>query len=140
MRVCLYLGTSSTSLNNYVNAGFVTPNTSTQTFTAGLSSLAGNTTFYYQIQFYDSSNGAIFYGSAANFTTLLPAATTGSASSITASSAIVSGTVNPQGTFRPVTFYWGTSSTSLNNYVNAGYVTPNTTTQTFSAGLSEFGQ
>jgi nucleoside diphosphate kinase len=129
-------GSSSSNLNNSDYAGEVTPNSTVQTFTAGLSGLASGTTFYYQVQFYDSDNGASFYGSIANFTSLMPIATTGVASGKTASAGIVKGTVNPQGSAGQVYLNWGTNSSALNNSVGVGYVTPNSTTQPFTAEIS----
>jgi len=122
-------------LNNSVYAGNVTAGTTVQKFTAGLSALASHTSFYYQIQFHNSDNGISIPGAVVKFTTLQPVVTTTSASSVTAKSANLSGTVNPGGSPGSVYFFWGTSPGSLNYSVLAGNVTPGSTVQQFNAWM-----
>ena len=78
-----------------------------------LTGLTTGTTYYFQVQGTNSAgstNGAIN-----SFTTMsagiLPVATTGSASSISSTTAVVSGSVNPSGAETHVIFAYGTSST-----------------------------
>src|SRR3954471_7112162 len=76
---------------------------------ANLTSLSDGTTYHYRVV--ASNSAGTSHGSDAVFTTLaLPDVTTGTASGISASSATLSGTVDPNG--RPTTFYfeYGTST------------------------------
>ncbi|HET9155010.1 MAG TPA: hypothetical protein VFN85_12975, partial [Solirubrobacterales bacterium] len=73
-----------------------TPYAGTTTVSAGLSALQPNTTYHFRLAA-SNSNGVASYSSGETFTT--PAAVvTGQASNVTAASATLSGTVNPDGT------------------------------------------
>jgi hypothetical protein len=47
----------------------VSANSSTQSFNSSLGSLNSNTTYYYQMVFYDANNGALQHGATLSFTT-----------------------------------------------------------------------
>jgi hypothetical protein len=68
--VYFYWGTSPTALGNSCGVAYVTANYSTQPFSCPLSSLASNTTYYYETVFYNSGNGSYAYGPVVSFTTL----------------------------------------------------------------------
>jgi phosphodiesterase/alkaline phosphatase D-like protein len=86
--------------------------TATVGVSANLSGLTAATKYYYQVQATNSAgptNGAIL-----SFTTaaaMKPSATTGAASSVTATTATIAGSVNPNGTDTHFVFAYGTSST-----------------------------
>lgn len=109
-------GASPSSLNQStpLTAG---PTGQTDTaVSAALSGLSPSTTYYYQLNIV--SGGQTYSGSVQSFTTAAapaqtPTVTTGSASQITGSGALLAGTINPNGpqavTYR---FAYGTSSTN----------------------------
>ena len=80
--------------------------------TTNASGLAGNTNYYFQLVA-TNANGTT-NGSILSFTTTsigqLPVVTAGSATQVTASSATIAGTVNPNGTDTHYTFWYGTNS------------------------------
>ena len=81
---------------------------------ANLTGLAAGTTYYYQVQATNSAGttyGAIgsFITTSANATP--PTATTGAASSISAKTAVIAGSVNPNTADTHMVFAYGTSST-----------------------------
>ncbi|OGU27792.1 MAG: hypothetical protein A2X66_07410 [Ignavibacteria bacterium GWA2_54_16] len=85
--------------------------TSAISVTANLSGLNQNRKYYYRVVAQNS--GGTSSGSALSFTTTppLPAVTTASASSITSTTAVLNGTVNPSGALTAASFEWGTIST-----------------------------
>jgi hypothetical protein len=84
--------------------------TSTTPLSANLSGLTAGTTYYFQAVAQNSSGTT--NGTINNFTTLGPAnVTTGSASSITGTTATLGCTVNPNGADTQVWFLYGTNST-----------------------------
>ena len=86
--------------------------TSTSSVSAKLSGLTDGTTYHYRLV--ATSSAGTSHGGDAVFTTLaVPDVTTSSASSITASSATLNGTVDPNG--RSTTFYLDRKSTRLNS-------------------------
>ncbi len=101
---------------------------------AGLTGLRPGTTYHYRL---DASNGAgSAHGTDAVFTTTVPPdATTGTATGITASSATLNGTVDPNS--RDTTFYfeYGTS-TSYGSKTAAKNAGSATTAQAESAGIT----
>jgi phosphodiesterase/alkaline phosphatase D-like protein len=104
------LGSTTTSISAGSGA-------SAESVSASLSGLAPNTTYYYRLS---ATNGSgTVNGSEGTFTTGVavqaPVVTTGSASSVTTSSATISGTVNDEGQATTYHFEWGTSSTSYSN-------------------------
>jgi len=64
----------------------------------------------------DANNGAYTYGGTLSFLVPLPKMLTEAASSITSDSAVLNGTVNPNGSPGYVYLYYGTSATTLNSY------------------------
>jgi hypothetical protein len=133
--VYFYYGTSPTNLNYHPTAGTVTANYTPQPFSLPVSNLLTNTTYYYEIVFYNKANSSYSYGAVQSFTVLQPVFTE-SVTSITSSGATFTGTVNPQGSPGSVYFYYGTSPTNLNYHPSAGTVTANYTPQPFSVPVS----
>ena len=93
----------------------VVPNSTTQSFSFTLTGLASTTPYYYRLAFYDSDNNSYEYSPVWSLTTLTPVVNTISASGVTSSAAILSGTVNPEGADGTAGFEWGTDSV-LNTY------------------------
>src|SRR5439155_26627595 len=85
-----------------------------------LSGLATSTTYFYRFVFYNSSNNSTKRGSILSFASLPTPTTTTSASTITSSSAVVGGTVNPNGSSGYVYVLWGKSSTLTGALERAG--------------------
>jgi hypothetical protein len=114
----------------------VTANFKAQSFNFTPTGLASNTTYYFQIAFYDTSNGSYSYGSILSFTTKNPVLTDTAATKITASSAYLSGTVNPEGDGGYAYFYYGTDPSMTYYNIGCGAdtgcpVTANFKAQTF---------
>jgi hypothetical protein len=82
--------------------------TSTEGVSYGISGLVPNTKYHYQLVVYDAS-GDFIYGGDESFTTLPvpPAVATGAASAVTAGSATLNSTVNPNGADSVAYFQWG---------------------------------
>lgn len=105
-------------------------------FNSDITALTPNTLYY--VRAYIKSGGDILYSSEASFTTSCnsAASTTNGATTITATSAILNGTVNANGSSTAVTFEYGTTS----SYGNSITATPGTVTgssnTSVSAGLS----
>jgi phosphodiesterase/alkaline phosphatase D-like protein len=99
-----------------------------------LSDLTSGTTYHYRVV---ASNGAgASHGGDAVFTTLVPpAAATGTASSITASTATLNGTVDPNGRSTTYYFEYG-SSTSYGTKTSAKSAGSATSAQSVSTGIS----
>ena len=94
---------TSTSYGSKTASTSAGSGSSTTSVSADLSGLQDGTTYHYRVVATNSANTS--HGSDAVFTTLTPpVATTGSASSITASSATLNGTVDPNS--RDTTFYF----------------------------------
>ena len=94
---------TSTSYGSKTSAVSAGSGTSTSAVAAKLSGLADGTTYHYRLV--ATSSAGTSHGADAVFTTLaVPDVTTGSASSVTASSATLNGTVDPNG--RATTFYF----------------------------------
>ncbi len=110
-------GTTPTTLTNYgcnngnSNYCVVVANSKAQPFNFTPTGLTGGTTYYFQIVFQDNDNGNLSYGAVMSFTTKTPLLTEKAATNVTASSAYVSGTVNPEGDDGYVYFAYGTSPT-----------------------------
>jgi hypothetical protein len=122
----------------------VTANFTTQSFAYQLTGLASNTTYYFRMVFYDTDNGKFRYGAITSFKTKDPMVTTLAATSLTASGAVLNGTINPQGANGEAGFYWGTDPT-MGTYSAQCYfynpptcpvVTANFTTQSFAYQLT----
>jgi phosphodiesterase/alkaline phosphatase D-like protein len=101
---------------------------------ASLAGLTAGTTYHYRVVATNSSGTS--HGGDAVFTTLVPPdATTGSASAITASSATLNGTVDPNGRATAFSFEYGTS-TSYGTKTPSKSVGTATTPQPAAAGIS----
>jgi hypothetical protein len=128
---------------NWGNCPVVSANSSTQSFNSSLGSLSSNTTYYYQMVFYDANNGALPHGAIKSFVTKKPTVTTSPATTITSSGAVTNGTINPEGDSGYAGFYWGTDPTmtvyTLNcynqNWGNCPVVSANSSTQSFNSSL-----
>jgi hypothetical protein len=139
------LSTYTASCTFGVNCPPVAANSTTQSFSDTLTGLASNTTYYFQIVFYDpDNNGANLYeyGAIKPFTTGNPTVTTSAATLVLASGAQLNGKINPE--FAPgyAGFYWGTDP-ALSAYtpsctfgVNCPLVTANATAQSFNDALA----
>ena len=112
--------------------GPVQPTYTTQPFSCTAGDLLSNTTYYFQLAFVDNNNGVWTSGKILKFKVLLPAVVTQAATSITSDSAVLNGTINPNGSPGAVFFFWGTSPTNLGNECSLGPVQPTYTTQPFS--------
>jgi VCBS repeat protein/Big-like domain-containing protein len=134
-----YWGTDPTlSTYNVASAGTVTQNSNTQPFNGQLTSLASNTTYYFQMVFQDTYNAsAPQLAAIRSFTTKNPVVGTLAATSVTAVGAVLNGEINPLGGDGPAEFYWGTDPT-LTTYsiASAGTVTQNSNTQPFNGQLT----
>jgi phosphodiesterase/alkaline phosphatase D-like protein len=80
-----------------------------------IGSLSPSTKYYYRLVAQNGIGPAVTKGTFYFKTTALPVATTGAASSITASSANLNGTVNPHGADTTYYFQYGTSTTYGNS-------------------------
>ena len=89
--------------------------------------LASGTTYYYRIQFENTSNGQTVFGPLQQFTTLNIPVTTVGAGTVTSYSATLTGTVNPGGATGVAYFLFGTSPsfTSSTCETQAASVTAN---------------
>ena len=74
------------------------------------SSLKSGTTYYYRMIFQNSSSGQTQYGSVQPFSTLATPVTTGTATSVTSSGALLNGTINPGGSSGTAYFQFGADS------------------------------
>ena len=101
-----HLNTYNLSCTSWYYCASVTPNSNTQSFTANLGSLSANTTYYYRMVFYDTSNGGYQYGDIVSFTTNNPTVTTRSATGLTASGVAMNGSIDPEGANGYAGFYW----------------------------------
>ncbi|MBP2674718.1 MAG: hypothetical protein H6Q84_1558, partial [Deltaproteobacteria bacterium] len=104
-------GTSSTlSTYDTTSSQDVGSGTSSQPVTAGLTGLAGGTTYYFRIA---ASNGAgTSRGDISSFVPgTAPTVATSAATSVGANTATLNGTVTPHGLATQAWFEWGTSST-----------------------------
>ena len=111
-------GTSADDLSQRVQSG-----NGTGSFTANITGLADGTTYYYKA--YATSSAGTGYGDVMSFTTLtiyLPTVTTGTASSISAANATLSGDVTFDGnaTVTARGFVYGTSANNLSQTVQSG--------------------
>ena len=133
----LYWGTDPTmSTHNSPQVGSVTANSTTQSFSAPLGTLQTNTTYYFQMVFYNSGNSTYQFGSILSFTTLQTTTTTAAATSVTSSGAVLNGSINPGGSPGNAFFYWGTDPTmTAHNTYGPVSVIANSTTQSFSASF-----
>ena len=124
----------------------VAANSTKQSFTYSLTGLTSATTYYFRMVFYDSNSGGFTKGAIKSFKTLNPVATTSAASSITTSSAVLNGTINPQGDNGAAYFEWGTDPNLTNPSTTCYYsnwwncpVAANSNTQSFSYPLTGLG-
>ena len=133
--------TFATSLCTSANAT-LTANTTVQavsisttgSYGSSCAALPSGTTYYFRTAFYNGSNSQTIYGPVQSFTTLATPVTTGAANPITSYSAILNGTVNPEGATGYAYFQYSTDSTfatSLCTSANAT-LTANTTVQAVS--------
>ena len=111
-------GTSASNLSQNEQSG-----TGTGNFMKALTGLSHSTTYYYKA--YATNSVGTSYGEVMTFTTIavsLPTITTGSASSITSASAILSGNVTSDGnaTVTARGFVYGTSANNLSQTVQSG--------------------
>ena len=111
-------GTDANNLTQSVQAG-----SGTGSFTKTLTGLSYGTTYYYKA--YATNSGGTSYGDVRTFTTIavyLPTVTTGTASSVTATGATLSGNVTFDGnaTVTARGFVYGTSANNLSQTVQSG--------------------
>ncbi|MHB8483784.1 MAG: beta strand repeat-containing protein [Nitrospiria bacterium] len=116
-------GSSNASSPQSIPAG-----TSAVSYFLNISGLSANTTYHYQA--IALNNGGTTYGSDITFTTLPnpPIVTTGAPpANITQTSAVVTGTVNPNGQSATAWFEWGLTTTYGSSNANAPQSIPATT-------------
>ena len=136
------MNTYTLSCTYWYECAQVTANYTTQSFSAVLSGLASNTTYYYQMVFNNTDNHTLAYGAIKSFTTKNPTVSTLAATSITGSGATMNGEVDPRGANGYAGFYWGTDpnmntySLSCSYWYGCATVVANFVTQSFSSGLS----
>jgi hypothetical protein len=84
-----------------------------------LSGLSPSTTYYFAIEANQVSGSNVVQGSTLSFTTLPtpPTVVTNAATSITSTSAVLNGTVNPNGNACWMQYYWGTTP-SMGNFLS----------------------
>ena len=128
------LATFNTTATQGVGSG-----TTAQAVTATLSGLSAGTTYYYRVA--ASSSAGTSKGSIVSFLTTttgpLPTVTTTAATGVTASGAVLNGSVNPNGLATNAWFEWGTSPTLATFTATATQaVGAGTTAQPVTAGLS----
>jgi hypothetical protein len=119
-------------------------NSTAQSFPVSLTALASGTVYYFRMVFYDGNNYAFTKSAIKSFKTADPIVTTTAASSITASSAVVNGTVNPEGDPGGAYFEWGTDPTLSSPSTTCDYqyynyycpVVANSTAQSFPVSLT----
>jgi len=92
--------------------------------------LAPDTTYHFRACAYYTWGGPVTYGSDQSFTTLPSPVATLPATAITATSAMLNGTVNPSGWVIPAWFQWGSTTNygNLTTATNLGYGTYETNT------------
>jgi hypothetical protein len=106
-------GTNQTDLE-YTSTYFPPGDIYFHPYSFNVTGLTPNTTYYYQAVAFNNSHTA--YGAWSNFTTLPipiqspPSVTTSAASSVTTSSAVLNGSVNPNGADTMTYFEWGTTA------------------------------
>src|ERR1039457_5534099 len=127
-----YYGTSATSLTNSCGGWSVATTYVAQSFSCTAQTLQPNTTYYFRIAFEDTNNGVFTYGSTLKFLVPLPKLVTQAASSITSDSALLNGTVNPNGSPGYAYFYYGTSAKNLNSSCGGWSVATTYVAQSFS--------
>jgi len=108
---------TSTSYGKFTGSSKIGSETSWLKVNAGLFSLSPNTTYYYRLE--ASNSAGTTYGEASSFrtysspqTTTQPSVSTGAAYKVTSSSAMLSGTINPNGTETRWYFRYGKTSCS----------------------------
>ncbi len=129
--------------NTIQNCPHLEANYATQSLASPATGLVSNSTYYFQMVFYDSDTGTYQYGVINSFKTKKPVVTTLAATNPTADAAMVNGTVNPQGANGFAGFYYGTDPTlntygvacSSNNIENCPALTANFAPQSFSSAL-----
>ncbi|MBI3572397.1 hypothetical protein HY091_02615, partial [Candidatus Kaiserbacteria bacterium] len=137
-------GVTATAWFEYGTTSSYGSSTAAQTLAAGttavavsaaVTGLSPNTTYHFRID--ASNNGGTSYGLDASFTTLAtkPTVTTGSASSISGSSATLNGTVNPNGVTATAWFEYGTT-TSYGSSTATQNIAAGTTAVAVSAAIS----
>jgi pimeloyl-ACP methyl ester carboxylesterase len=130
--VYFYWGTSATKLRSSCEPGPVATTYTAQAFSCTAGDLQPNTTYYFRIAFRDANNGVFTYGSILKALVPQPVLVTQAASSITSDSAVLNGTVDPNGSPGYVYFYWGTSATNMSSSCEPGPVATTYTAQAFS--------
>jgi uncharacterized repeat protein (TIGR03803 family) len=141
-----FYGTNPANLTSqcvrYDQCPAVTPNSATQPFSLSLEGLLGNTTYYFQMVFFDSSNNVLYSGAVHSFVTQNPAAATLAATSITANGAVLNGKIDPEAAAGYAGFYWGTDPTlstytlSCTTWTSCPSVAPSINPQEFSFALT----
>ncbi len=116
-------GTSAGTLNLSASAGNIGSGSAPQPISAGVAGLTCGTTYFYRARGVNSVGtglGATQSVPTGSCAVTPPTATTGAASSITASGASLAGTVNPNGSAASGFFDFGLTANTLNQTANAG--------------------
>ena len=124
----------STAQHPIVTGSHTDDGTATGTFASSITSLTPGTTYY--LRAYATNGVGTAYGNEVPFTTFNPpATTTGSATSITSSSATLGGTVNANGFSTVVTFEYGLTTSYGSEVTAAQSPLTGTVATTVSAGI-----
>ena len=126
----------STSANPTITDSKTTDGIGTGTFPSAITGLSPGTN--YHVRAYGTNSADTGYGSDISFITspAAPSATTGLASSITSSSAMLNGTVNPHGDGTTVTFDYGTTTSYGSTVTVSQSPLTGATAQYVSAGIA----
>jgi phosphodiesterase/alkaline phosphatase D-like protein len=130
-------GTSPTSYSDSTSATDAGSGDSAGDVSAALIGLQANTTYYYRVVATNADGTADGHQGTLTTSALAPVVTTGSASSITTTSATISGTVNPEGQQTTYEFDYGTSPNfgSATSAASLGSGSPDTSVSATLTGL-----
>jgi phosphodiesterase/alkaline phosphatase D-like protein len=130
-------GTSPTSYSDSTSATDAGSGNSASDVSAALTGLQANTTYYYRVVATNADGTADGHQGTLTTSALAPVVTTGSASSITTTSATISGTVNPEGQQTTYEFDYGTSPNfgSATSAASLGSGSPDTSVSATLTGL-----
>ena len=132
--VCWDTSANPTKSDNTTSDG-----TGTGSFTSNITGLSPNTT--YHVRAYATNTTGTAYGSDVTFTTYaVPTATTNSATSVTANSATLNGTVNPNGASTTTIFEYGTTTGYGSTVTATQSPLTGTNSQSVSANLTSLTQ
>lgn len=92
-----------------------------QPFSYTITGLSLNSVYYFRMVFHDAGNQMFATGPIMSLHTQQPQVTTLAATSVTGNSAVLNGTVNPEGDYGGAYFEWGTDPTLTNPTATCSY-------------------